>query len=157
MIRVDAWLNLSNIVVGVGAVILIGGKILLIRRANSPYKGYWSIPGGRVEYGESIAKAVVRELREETGIEAKPICIIYVTEILPNTCSDCFEHIVIIDFLMEPLSTDVKALSDATDAKLFDLNDLPWELTKHTRALLNILINVEDPQSLCATRCSSDV
>lgn len=156
MKQVDVWLNLSNIVVGVGAVVLIDGKILLVKRSHSPYKGFWSIPGGRVEYGESLFEAVVRELREETGIEAKPICIIYVAEMLPGSCSDCYEHIVIIDFLMEPQTLRIKALSDAAEAKLFDLREVPQELTKHTRALIEVLVKTRDPRSLCLNRCSGD-
>lgn len=52
------------------------GRLLLIQRANEPSKGRWSIPGGRVELGESDAEAVVRELREETGLDVVPGALI---------------------------------------------------------------------------------
>jgi len=57
-----------NIVVG---SVLKDGKCLLIRRTKDPYKNYWSIPGGKLEYGEHIADAIEREVKEETGLEVK--------------------------------------------------------------------------------------
>lgn len=55
--------------VAVGAVATMADHILLVRRANDPGRGLWSVPGGRVEWGETLVEAVVRELREETGLE----------------------------------------------------------------------------------------
>ena len=57
-----------NIVVG---SVLKDGKCLLIRRTKNPYKDYWSIPGGKLEYGENISDAIERELKEETGLAVK--------------------------------------------------------------------------------------
>lgn len=63
----------SGDVVAVGAVIFDAeGRLLLVQRARPPSKGLWSLPGGRVEPGESLSTALVREIREETGLEVEP-------------------------------------------------------------------------------------
>jgi 8-oxo-dGTP diphosphatase len=54
--------------VGVGAVVVDEGRVLLVRRGREPLKGHWSLPGGLLEVGESLAAGVVREVREETGL-----------------------------------------------------------------------------------------
>ena len=61
---------------GVGAVVVLFGRVLVIRRATEPMKGHWSLPGGLVELGETLDEAVVREVREETGLEVEPIELI---------------------------------------------------------------------------------
>jgi len=65
-------------VVGVGGVIIEDGKTLLIRRASEPLRGQWSIPGGTLELGESLAAGVARELLEETGLEVRVLDLIEV-------------------------------------------------------------------------------
>jgi 8-oxo-dGTP diphosphatase len=77
----------------VGAVAIDGERLLLIRRATAPETGRWSLPGGRVEHGETMAEAVVREVREETGLDV--VCdqlIGWVERIGPEG------HFVIFDF-----------------------------------------------------------
>ena len=59
--------------VGVGAVIVEAGRVLLVRRGTEPLKGHWSLPGGLVELGEGLLNAVVREVREETGLIVEPV------------------------------------------------------------------------------------
>ena len=59
--------------VGVGAVIVRDGRVLLVRRGTEPLRGRWSIPGGLIEVGEMLREAVVREAREETGLEVEPV------------------------------------------------------------------------------------
>jgi len=72
-------------VVGVGGVVISGDRALLIRRGSEPLKGEWSIPGGTLEVGETLAEGVARELREETGLEVRVLDMIEVFErIFPN-------------------------------------------------------------------------
>lgn len=66
--------------VGVGGVVIRDGSALLIRRGSEPLKGQWSIPGGLLEIGETLAEAVQRELREETGLEVRVVELIEVFE-----------------------------------------------------------------------------
>jgi 8-oxo-dGTP diphosphatase len=104
----------------VGAVALDGERILLIRRGRPPGAGLWTVPGGRVEGGELLAEAVVRELAEETGVEG--VCgslIGWVERIEPGY------HHVILDFSVTVLGTDPpQAGDDATEALWVPLDDV---------------------------------
>lgn len=105
-------------VVGVGAVIVRDGKAIIIKRANEPYQGQWSIPGGRVELGESLKDAVRREMREETGLEVDVGPLIEVFErIQHDETSELRYHFVIIDYLCSCAGGDLCAGDDAADAK----------------------------------------
>jgi 8-oxo-dGTP diphosphatase len=86
-------------VLGVGAVIVKDGKALIVKRANDPYKGQWSIPGGRVELGETLAEAVRREMREETGLEVRVGPLIEVFERVEHEEGRLRYHFVIVDYL----------------------------------------------------------
>ena len=91
-------------IVGVGAVVLDGDSVLLIRRGQEPLKGQWSIPGGAVELGERLDVAIAREVREETGLE---IAVGPVVEVLDRIRPDEDAgrprfHYVLVDFLCRP-------------------------------------------------------
>jgi 8-oxo-dGTP diphosphatase len=96
----------------VGAVIVAEDRLLLIRRARPPGAGRWSLPGGRVEHGEVLAEALVREVVEETGLDA--VCgelIGWVERIGPGY------HFVILDFAATVAEPDrLRAGDDADDA-----------------------------------------
>src|SRR5437764_5618481 len=96
----------------VGAVAVSGDRLLLIRRGHGPGAGEWSVPGGRVEMGETLAEAVVRELAEETGIEG--VCDELIGWV--ERIGDDY-HYVILDFGVTVLdATDPVAGDDAAEA-----------------------------------------
>lgn len=105
----------------VGAVVLRGNDLLMVRRGHGPGSGQWSVPGGRVERGETLAEAVVRELEEETGLEG--LCgpfLGWVERI------DDDAHFVIMDFEVVVLSPDPPtAGSDAAEARWVPVWDVP--------------------------------
>ena len=103
-------------VVGVGAVIVEDGRALIIRRANEPYKGQWSIPGGRVEIGESLADALRREMREETGLDVEVGPLIEVFERIHREGDRVRYHFVIVDYLCRCVGGTLCAADDAEDA-----------------------------------------
>ena len=104
----------------VGAVAVDAGRLLMVRRGRGPAAGDWSLPGGRVEPGETLAEAVVRELEEEAGIEG--VCgpmIGWVERI------DDDHHFVILDFTVDVLEgTEPVAGDDATEARWVDLAEI---------------------------------
>ena len=91
-------------IVGVGAVIIENKKILMVRRATEPLKGEWSLPGGVVELGETLADAVKREVREETGfkIEVDEVTAV-LDRIFPDHSGKTEYHYVLIDYLCRPI------------------------------------------------------
>lgn len=110
-------------VVAVGAVVVDDERLLLVRRGKPPGAGTWSLPGGRVEAGETLAEAVTRELREETGLEGVCGRLIGLSEIIPETAED--EHLVILDYEVSLFdSAEPTAGSDAPDARWVGLVDV---------------------------------
>ncbi len=106
----------------VGAIAIHDGRLLLIRRGHGPAAGEWSVPGGRLETGELVAEAVVRELREETGLEG--VCgelVGWVERIDPE--GDF--HFVILDFEVTVLDdTEPVAGDDAAEAAWIPLDQV---------------------------------
>lgn len=104
----------------VGAVIVEDDALLMIRRANEPGAGRWSLPGGRVDWGETLAHAVVREVLEETGVE----CVIGELLGWVERITEEF-HYVIFDFVAQPLSfEDPVAGDDALEVAWVPLNEV---------------------------------
>ena len=104
----------------VGAIVLDGDDLLLIRRGHGPAAGEWSIPGGRVEAGETLAEAVVREVAEETGLEGVCEDLIGWVERIGETT-----HHVILDFRVVLLErADPVAGDDAAEAQWVPLHEV---------------------------------
>ena len=103
-------------IVGVGAVVVDQGRVLLVRRGREPLKGKWSLPGGMLELGESLAGGVTREVAEETGLQVEPIELIELIErILHEEGPEGQRvryHYVIADYLCRVVGGTLQAASD---------------------------------------------
>jgi 8-oxo-dGTP diphosphatase len=111
--------------VGVGAVIVEKGRVLLIKRGKPPLLGEWSIPGGMLELGETLREGAEREALEETGLVVRAGDLLGVFDrIVPDETQRTLYHYVLIDFLCEIISGNVLAAGDASDARWFTLADL---------------------------------
>jgi 8-oxo-dGTP diphosphatase len=101
-------------IVGVGAILVCDGKILLEERKNEPGRGKWSVPGGIVELGETLEETVIRETEEETGLVVDdPVLIDAVTQIALDEDGKVRYHFVIIDYFVRFKSGKLEAASDA--------------------------------------------
>lgn len=103
-------------VVGVGAVIVKDGRVLIVKRAHDPRKGEWSLPGGRVELGESLVAAVQREVREETGLDVAVGPIIDTFDRIHRHDGRVRYHFVIVDYLCTCTGGTLCAGDDAEEA-----------------------------------------
>jgi mutator protein MutT len=104
--------------VGVGGVVLIGGRVVLIRRGKEPLRGRWVIPGGTVELGETLQEALVREMQEETGIVVRPREVVLVFDRIERQGPSVEYHYVIIDYACDYVSGELRAGSDADEVAL---------------------------------------
>jgi mutator protein MutT len=99
-------------------VILDGDRVLLIKRAHEPLKGQWSLPGGRVEVGETLEQAIDREVREETGLEVEVGSIVDVLDrIMRDADGGVEHHFVLVDFVCRRSGGDLQSGSDAAAAE----------------------------------------
>lgn len=105
-------------VAGVGGVVIRGHEVLLVKRAFPPRAGEWSLPGGRLELGESLVDGVRREVREETGIEVEVGPLVEVFDRVQRDADGRVRyHFVIADYLCRPIGGALAAGDDATDAR----------------------------------------
>lgn len=113
-------------VAAVGVVCLRGAEVLLIRRGKPPRAGEWSLPGGRMEWGETAAAAALRELREETAVEAALIGLVDVVDSIlsSRTNGDVWGHYVLIDYAARWVSGEPVAGDDAAAAQFFPLAEI---------------------------------
>jgi mutator protein MutT len=139
----------SRPIVGVGAVILVGGKVVLIRRRFEPLAGQWSLPGGAVEIGETLEASVAREIREEVGLEVEVGPVIEVFDrIMLDDDRRVRYHYVLVDYLCWPITGDLVAGSDVDSVALVDPADLAeYRLTNKATAVIQRALELaREPQ-----------
>ncbi|MFZ0287357.1 MAG: NUDIX hydrolase [Terriglobales bacterium] len=106
--------------VGVGAIIIEGDRVVLVKRGHPPLAGEWSIPGGVLEVGETLRQASVREAFEETGLTIEPGELLGVFDrIIRDDTGRTQYHYVLIDFLCRRVAGEPRAAGDAAEAKWF--------------------------------------
>ena len=106
----------------VDGLIIKDNSILLIKRKYPPFEGKWALPGGFVEYKETVESAVVREILEETGLKTN---INYLLDVYSDPNRDPRGHTITIVYGLIIIDGDLKSGDDAKDAKFFELNKLP--------------------------------
>ena len=111
--------------VGVGAVIIRDGQVLLVKRGREPAKGLWAIPGGAVEPGETLQAAAEREILEETGVVINAGEPIFAFDLIERDEAGALKfHFVIVDLRAEYISGEPVAADDAADARWLKPRDL---------------------------------
>jgi len=124
-------------IAAVGVVCLRGDEVLLIRRGAPPLQDRWSLPGGRIEWGERTADAALRELKEETGCDADLVGLIDVVDAVLTKSGAPDEppwgHYVLIDYAARWRAGTPRGGDDATDARFFAPEEIPqlglWDET----------------------------
>ena len=112
--------------VGIGAIIIEGSHVLLVKRAHPPLQAEWSIPGGVLEVGELVREAAIREAREETGLIVEPGELLGVYDrVLRDPEQRVQYHYVLIDFLCRRTGGELQAADDAAEVRWFNPDELP--------------------------------
>ena len=130
----------KGIIVGVGAVIWNDRReVLLIRRMNPPLQSEWSLPGGKVEFGETLRTALHREVREETGLEVEILGLVDVVELIQDDDAAARnKHYVLVDFCARAHAGKAVAGSDAAEARWFTLPEIEaLSLWSETRRIIH--------------------
>jgi 8-oxo-dGTP diphosphatase len=127
-------------VAGAGVVCLKGEEVLLIRRGQPPRHGEWSLPGGRIEWGERAADAALRELLEETGVDAEMLGMLDVVDGLFAGADGTLErHYLLVDYAVRWRSGEPLAGDDAAEARFWPaaqaIELVQWSETRRIIAL----------------------
>jgi 8-oxo-dGTP diphosphatase len=136
----------SRPLIGIGAVVLRGDAVLLVRRGRPPAMGSWSIPGGAQELGETAEDAARRELREETGLEVGALHLLtHVDSIHRDAAGRVQYHYTILDFAASWVAGEPVAGGDVTDAGFFAVDALGpldlWSEAHRVIALARVVLD----------------
>lgn len=137
-------------IISAGGVIVIDGKILMIKRKNEPESGKWTVPGGAINIGERIKDGLKREIYEETGLYVDVKKLLDVMEkIVKDNQGKIKYHYVIADYLCEYVSGDIKASSDALEVRLISPDDIDkFELCDGTKVIVEMALNYIKKESV---------
>jgi 8-oxo-dGTP diphosphatase len=126
--------------VGVGAIIIEAGSVVLVKRGHPPLAGEWSIPGGVLEVGETLREAAVREALEETGLTVEPGDLLGVFDrVLRDDGGRTKYHYVLIDFLCRRIAGEPHAAGDAVEARWFTREEVAkLSLARDTTEVIRI-------------------
>lgn len=126
--------------VGVGAIIVENGRVVMVKRGHAPLAGEWSIPGGALEVGETVRQAAVREAREETGLTVEPVELLGVYDrVLRDERGRVLYHYVLIDFLCRRVAEELQAAGDADEARWFTQEEVArLPLAEDTREVIRL-------------------
>lgn len=141
--------NIQRPVPAVGTACFRGEDVLLIRRGTKPLAGEWSLPGGRIEYGETAPAAALRELKEETGVEARLVGLVDVVDALftSRRSGEINRHYLLVDYAAIWLAGEARAGDDADHAEWISprrLAQLPlWEETRRIISAARAMVSAD--------------
>ena len=141
----------SRPTVAVGCVVEERKKVLLVRRKRPPNAGLLAVPGGKVEYGETLEKAVKREMKEETGLTVSVKSLLAVVEVIKEGF-----HYVILDYVCERLDGEPRASSDALEIVWLDLSELEVHRSEMSPSTYEMLLRWRDGERLPLSVVSTD-
>ena len=126
--------------VGVGAIIIEKGRVVLVKRGHAPLAGEWSIPGGVLEVGETLREAAVREALEETGLNVETADLLGVYDrVLRDADERTIYHYVLIDFLCRRVAGEPAPAGDAVEARWFTRDEISGlALAKDTAEVIQL-------------------
>jgi len=124
--------------VGVGAIIFRGDRVLLVQRGKEPSYGKWSVPGGLVEIGESLREAVVREVQEEVGLTvAVRDLVVALDRVIRDQTGRIEYHYILLDFLCDGLAGEPSPDSDALACRFVPIGSVSqYEMTRGTESAI---------------------
>ncbi len=116
----------------VDGILIENEKILLVKRGREPFKGMYALPGGFVEYGETTENAIIREFKEETGLDVE---IVNLFGVYSDPKRDPRDHTITIVYELRRISGEIKAGDDASSAYMISLNNLPPLAFDHSKII----------------------
>ena len=120
--------------------LIVEDQVVLVKRGREPFKGIYALPGGIVEYGETVEECVVREMEEETGLRTKVLDLVGVYS---RADRDPRGHFITLAFNLLPVGGSLRGGDDAAEARLFPLLELPVLAADHHVVLSDALLKME--------------